>query len=289
MIQSNMKTIRLPKLLTIGWSHILFNHLDAAINHSGPVTLNFEEVDWAAPFGLTAISVVLEKCLNQGKDIYFSPPKNALFKSYLERIGFRYHFLKGEEVEHKKTSVELKRLWGIDPGCSEALVKLISTNFPLSDDAEYEMRIHINELMTNSFDHSKTKFGVYVCAQWYPAKKNLRISFADGGIGIFQSLRGSGKFPEVKNDIEAIRLAIKPGITTRKKQLGGLGLDYIKKYVRSNDGTLTIASGRGKVNFYKNKIENKYEPIGFEGTIVDILVSPKQISGFKKRKKHDLF
>ncbi len=207
----------------------------------------------------------------------------------MERIGFQYHFLKGEEAEHKKTSVELKRLRGVDPGCSEALVNLISANFPLSEDAEYEMRTHINELMTNSFDHSKTKFGFYVCAQWYPAKKNLRISFADGGIGIFQSLRESGKFPDVKSDIGAIRLAIKPGITTRKKQLGGLGLDYIKKYVRNNEGTLTIASGHGKVNFYRNKIENKYEPVAFSGTIVDILVSPKKGSGLKKRQKHDLF
>lgn len=289
MIQNNMKTIRLPKLLTIGWAHILFDRLYDALNHPGPVTFDFEKVDWAAPFGLTAISVVLEKCLDLDKDVYYSPPNNGEFKSYLERIGFQYHFLKGEEIEHKKTSVELKRLHGVDPGCSVALVNLISANFPLSKDAEYEMRTHINELMTNSFDHSKTKFGSYVCAQWYPAKKNLRISFADGGIGIFKSLRESGKFPEVKNDIEAIRLAIKPGITTRKKQLGGFGLDYIKKYVRNNDGTLTIVSGHGKVNFYRNKIENKHEPIGFDGTIVDILVSPKKVSGLNKRQKHDLF
>ena len=86
-----------------------------------------------------------------------------------------------------------------------------------------------------------------------------------------------------------LRLAIKPGITTRKKQLGGLGLDFIKKYVRGNNGTMTIVSGCGKVNFYRNKIENKYESVGFDGTIVDILVSPKKISGLKKRKEHDLF
>ncbi len=284
-----MKTIRFPKLLTIGWSHILLEGLSDALNHLGPVTFDFERVDWAAPFGLTAISVVLEKCLEQGKSVYFSPPKNSKFKSYLERIGFRYHFLKGEQVEHKKTSVELKRLRGVDPGCSEALVNLISANFPLSDDAKYEMRTHINELMTNSFDHSKTNFGFYVCAQWYPAKKNLRISFADGGIGIFQSLRQSGQYPDITNDIDAIRLAIKPGITTREKQLGGLGLDYIKKYVRKNNGTLTIVSGLGKVNFYKDKIENKHEPVQFSGTIVDILVSPKKASELRERKKDYLF
>lgn len=289
MVPNQIKIIRLPKLLTIGWSHIFFDRLSEALGHEGPITFDFERVDWAAPFGLTAIAVVLEKCLDQGKKIYYTPPKNKEFRSYLERIGFQYHFLKGTEVAHKATSVELKRLRGVDPGCSEALVNLIADNFPLSDDAKYEMRTHINELMTNSFDHSKTKFGFYVCAQWYPQMKNLRISFADGGIGIFQSLKESGKFPQVKDDIQAIRLAIKPGITTRKKQLGGLGLDYIRKYVRNNDGTLTIVSGFGKVNFYKNKIENKPEPSRFDGTIVDILVSPRKVLESKKRREHDLF
>lgn len=284
-----MKTIRLPKLLTIGWSRILFDHLSQAVQHDGPITFDFERVEWAAPFGLTAISVTLAKCLEQGKDIYYSAPIKKDLNDYLERIGFRYHFLGGLEVEHKLTSVELKHLRGVDPGCSEAIVELISNNLPLSEDSKYEMRTHINELMTNGFDHSKSKLGCYVCAQWFPAKQNLRISFADGGIGIFQSLRDSGKFPEVQNDVEAIRLAIKPGITTRKKQLGGFGLDYIKKYVRNNNGTLTIISGQAKVNFYRNKIEHKKEPVKFSGTIVDIQVSPKQVPKIKRRSKNDLF
>jgi len=289
MANIHMKIIRLPKLLTIGWSHILFDRLSEALNHPGPTTFDFERVYWAAPFGLTAISVVLEKCLAQGKEVFYSPPQRTEFKSYLERIGFQRHFLKGAEVQHKKTSVELKRLLGVDPGCSEALVELIAANLPLSDDMKYETRTHINELMTNSFDHSKTKFGFYVCAQWYPGKRNLRISFADGGIGIFRSLKDSGKFPKVKNDTEAVRLAVKRGITTRKKQLGGLGLDYIKRYVRNNEGTLTIVSGHAKVNFYEEKIENIFEPVKFDGTIVDILVSPRTTSDLRMRQKYDLF
>lgn len=289
MTDKPMKMIRLPKLLTVGWSHILLACCADATDHDGPVTFDFDKVTWAAPFGLTVISVALAKCLDQGKAVFYVPPANAQVNTYLERIGFRYHFLKGAAVEHKKTSVELKCLRTVDPGCSEAIVELIADNLDLTEDAKYEMRTHINELMTNGFDHSKSKVGCYVCAQWYPAKQNLRISFADGGIGIFQSLRDSGKFPEVQNDADAIRLAIKPGITTRKKQLGGFGLDYIRKYVRNNDGTLSILSGSAKINFYSNKIEHKNEPIGFAGTVVDILVSPSKVAGKTRRSKNDLF
>ena len=284
-----MFILRLPKLLTIGWSQILFAKFSQVLEHHGPVTFDFGEVDWAAPFGLTALSVVIEKCQAQGKDVFFTSPRNELFSSYLNRIAFRPLFQKRDGIKPTKTSMELTRLIGVDPGCSENLVELISNNFPLTEDAKYEMRTHLNELMTNAFDHSKTKLGFFVCAQWYPVKRNLRISFADGGIGIFQSLKSSGAFPRVKNDLEAIRLAVKPGITTRKNQLGGFGMAYIRKYVRNNNGTLTIISGHGKVNFYRNKTENKFEPIKFDGTIVEILISPQKVSGLKEDDKHDLF
>src|SRR5258708_1369151 len=115
-----MKLIRLPKLLTIGWSHILLECCAEALGHAGPVTFDFDKVTWAAPFGLTVISVTLAKCLGQGKSVFYVPPKNTQVSDYLERIGFRYHFLKGAAVEHKATSVELKCLRTVDPGCSEA-------------------------------------------------------------------------------------------------------------------------------------------------------------------------
>ena len=289
MTETIIKIIRLPKLLTIGWSHILFASCADAISHKGPITFDFEKVEWAAPFGLTTISVTLAKCLNQGKLVYYSPPKHTELNSYLERIGFKYHFLSGKAIEHKKTSLELKRLLWVDPGCSAAIVELVAHDFPLSEDAKYEMRTHINELMTNGFDHSKSNVGCYVCAQWYPVTKKLRISFADGGIGVLQSLKDSGDFPSIHTDAAAIRLAVKPGVTTRREHRGGFGLDYIRRYARNNNGTLSIISGHAKVNFYINKIEEKYETISFPGTVVDITISPKDAHEASRSTKDDLF
>lgn len=289
MTEPTIKIIRLPKLLTIAWSHILFACCAEALAHKGPVTFDFENVEWAAPFGLTIISVTLAKCLKSGKSVFYSPPKGDALNTYLDRIGFKYHFLRGKAVEHKKTSVELKQLRWVDPGCSAAIVELVSRDFPLTEDAQYEMRTHINELMTNGFDHGKSPVGCYVCAQWYPVKKNLRISFADGGIGILRSLENSGSFPSIRTDAEAIKLAVKPGITTRTEHRGGFGLDYIKRYVRNNNGTLSITSGHSKVNFCVNKIEAKNEPIGFPGTVVDITISPKDAPKGQRSTKYDLF
>ncbi|MEE9569812.1 MAG: ATP-binding protein [Candidatus Binatia bacterium] len=282
-----MKTIRLPKLLTVGWSNILLTQCDEALAYTGPVTFDLENVKWAAPFGLTVLSVTLAKCLEQGRKVFYSPPTEPGLRKYLNRIGFRYHFLRGGPVRHRQTSLELRCLRGVDPGCSEALVDLISSSFSLSEDARYEMRTHLNELMTNGFDHSESTVGCYVCAQWYPARGNLRISFADGGIGIRSSLNDSGKYGKIKSDDDAIRMAIKPGVTTRKKQLGGFGLDYMRRYVRRNHGTLTMLSGNTKINFYSNKIEHKPQPCSYSGAIVDIKISPRTATPKRERREPD--
>jgi len=284
-----LRVVKLPKLLTVGWSNKLLELCDAAILHDGPTAFDFEKVEWAAPFGLTTVSVSLARCLRKPYPVHFIPPKARRFAEYLERIGFEYHLLKGGAVAHRKTSLELKRLSAADPLVSQLLSDLIGENLRLSEDSVYEMRTHLNELMTNGFDHSGSPVGCFVCAQWYPAKQNLRISFADGGIGIQAALRSSGKYPEVVSDASAIRLAVKRGVTSRKKQIGGFGLDFIRMYVRNNAGTMTILSGDAKVNFYPAKIEVKKNPTPFKGTIVDIRVFPKRSRHPVKRKYDDLF
>lgn len=284
-----IKTFRLPKSLTIAWSQMLLETCSQAVAHDGPVTFDFENVQWVEPFGLTVISIALSKCLHQGKDVFYSPPVNKAANDFLEQIGFRRYFLRENASRSASTSVELKHLLSPDHGYGLAIVKLIANNIDLCRDSQLEMYTQINELMTNVFDHSKSPVGCFICAQFYPKTKLVRFTFADGGIGILNSLKKSRKFPAVKTDVNAIRLAVQPGITTRTTQCGGLGLDFVKKYTRNNKGTLSIISGRGKVNFYMNKIEDKFEDIKFDGTIVDIKISTDVPLNTREDSGNDLF
>src|SRR3989344_5123751 len=185
----------MPRLLIVGWSNSVMSLCNEAIQHPGPVTFDFSRVVWAAPFGLTAISVTLERCIVDRKQLSYVPPDDAKVREYLERIGFDQIFLVGGRgPRHVSTSVELKRLTSVDPGYTDALVELVDSSLRLSRHHKYQMRMHINELMTNAFDHSKSPVGFYACAQWYPSNRNLRISFADGGIGILKALNESGKY-----------------------------------------------------------------------------------------------
>lgn len=289
MPEKPIKTLRLPGNLTIGWSHLLFENCSQAVAHNGPVTFDFENVKWVEPFGLTAVSVALYKCLKQGKDVYYTPPTDPATRGFLDQIGFTHLFLRRAPSSAGSTSVQLNHLLKANPGYGLKIIQLIAANIPLSKDSQHEMLTQINELMTNAFDHSKSPVGCFVCAQFYTKLKLVRFTFADGGIGILRSLKNSGKFPKIKTDIGAILLAIRPGITTRTTRCGGFGLDFVKKYARNNNGTLSIISGHGKANFYTNKTERKYEAIGFDGTIVDVKISTDVPADAKGSSRHDFF
>lgn len=273
------KIIALPRLLTVGWSNKILSLCEEAVEHDGPVTFDFSNVTWAAPFGLTTMSTVLARCLNDKKETLYVPPTDQKVRRYLERIGFDKHFLAGRDPQHISTSVELKKLTGVDPGYTDALVQIMDTYVPLSVRDKFQMKLHINELMTNGFDHSRSPVGCYVCAQWYQQNKNLRISFVDAGIGIRQSLTAVKKYGEFRNDAAAIIKSVEPGVTSRVGKAGGMGLAYIRDYVKQNRGVLTIIGGHSKVNFYYNKTETKEHSCNFQGTIVDIRIKPGQVEG----------
>ena len=150
----------------------------------------------------------------------------------------------------------------------------MDSSIKVSDEDKFKMRLHINELLTNGFDHSGSKTPCYVCAQWYPHKRDIKISVADGGMGILENLNRSGKYGIFTNHAVAIKKATKQGVTTRVNKEGGMGLTYVRKYTIRTGGLLTIISGNAKVNFYSNKMEIKEHASNFEGTIVEIRVRP---------------
>lgn len=127
---------------------------------------------------------------------------------------------------------------------------------------------------TNVFDHSKSESGCFVCAQYYPSKMTIRLCITDFGVGILSNL---GKKYKVANDIDAIKLSVQEGITSRP-QSAGFGLTNIRNFLKVNEGTLTIITGKGKANFYSNKVESYNMSKVFEGTIVNLKINANKES-----------
>lgn len=142
---------------------------------------------------------------------------------------------------------------------SAALTKFITEVTPLlhlePKNAE-PIRYIMSELIRNVLEHALSKYGAIVCAQYYKKSNTVRIGIADTGIGIWKSINQSYN---PKNDMDAIRLALTPGITGTTKREGGTeqnagaGLFFIKSIASVNSDFFVMYSGKAMYKLLKRK------------------------------------
>ena len=118
------------------------------------------------------------------------------------------------------------------------------------------LRYILSELVRNALEHSLSPEGAIVSAQYYSKSNTIRIGIADTGVGIWQTIN---RFHNPKTDLDAIRLALTPGITgTTKKEGGteqnaGAGLFFIKSIATVNKDFFVIYSGNAMYKLLKRK------------------------------------
>lgn len=113
----------------------------------------------------------------------------------------------------------------------------------------------IGELVRNVLEHASTNQGAIVAAQYYKKTNRVSIGICDTGIGIWQSMHKSW-LP--KTDLEAIKLALTPGITGTTRREGGTsdnagaGLFFIKSIAKITRNYFTIYSGSAHYTLLKH-------------------------------------
>lgn len=141
---------------------------------------------------------------------------------------------------------------------SDQLTKFITEMVPLlhlEPEQAQTIGYVVSELVRNVIEHAETKNGALLCAQYYKKSNSIRIGIADTGVGIKATINQSHV---AKNDLEAIQLALWPGITgTTKKEGGteqnaGAGLFFIKAIASVNRDFFVVYSGSGFYKLLKN-------------------------------------
>lgn len=232
-----------PKLSTIAYADTIIKSCVDAQKSKGALTFNFKKTTWMDPFAITLITGTIQCCLQiKQKKITYVPPEDKKIKDYLSQIGFNTFFHLNSKDIHKDTTVELKQLTVLKPLYIESLIILIDSRMSLSQGVKDSLYMSMQEILTNVFDHSKSDNGCFVCAQYYPAKRIIRFCITDFGVGILSNLKE--KYG-VTTAIDAIQLSVKEGVTSRP-QSAGFGLSHIRNFLKVNEGTLTIISGKGK-------------------------------------------
>lgn len=159
----------------------------------------------------------------------------------------------------------------------------------------------VGELVRNVLEHASAESGAFVAAQYYPNQNMVRLGISDTGVGIWKTIHKS--WP-VATDIDAIKLALTPGITGTTRREGGTdvnagaGLFFIKSMAMVARDYFVIYSGTGLYKLTKrdkrtkklprlraNPEDDKHaetnEAPKFPGTLVGIDISLDQTSEFK--------
>lgn len=112
----------------------------------------------------------------------------------------------------------------------------------------------VSELVRNVLEHSGSENGATLCAQYYKKSNSVRIGIADTGAGIKATINRSHA---AASDLEAIRLALTPGITGTTPREGGTaqnagaGLFFIKSIASVNRDFFVLYSGTGLYKLLK--------------------------------------
>jgi len=132
---------------------------------------------------------------------------------------------------------------------SDELSKFITEMVPLLHLEPEQARTigyMISELGRNVIEHAESEYGAFLCAQYYKKSNTIRIGIADTGVGIKATITRSHP---ARTDLEAIKLALWPGITGATSREGGTeqnagaGLFFIKSIASINRDFFVIYSG----------------------------------------------
>jgi len=184
----------------------------------------------------------------------------AKSKHYFERMGL-FKFLKVDSgmgiTEHEPAGrfIPLTQI-----KTSDELTKFIKDMIPLlhlSPNHVEPIGYIVSELVRNVLEHSSSKQGAILCAQFYKKSNTIRLGIVDCGVGIKKTINVSHR---AKTDLEAIRLALIPGITgTTKKEGGtelnaGAGLFFIKSIAEVNRDFFVVYSGNAVYKLLKRDL-----------------------------------
>ncbi len=188
----------------------------------------------------------------------------AKSKHYLERMGLfkLLGITSGIPVtEHESAGRFIPLTQIADP---EQLTRFITDMIPLLhlEPLQVEPIKHIvTELVRNVLEHSQSDQGAILSAQYYKKSNTIKIGIADTGIGIKRTINMSHG---ALNHLNAIQLALTPGITGTTRNEGGTelnagaGLFLTRSIAKVNRDFFIIYSGNAMYKLLKSRSNEKH-------------------------------
>lgn len=108
------------------------------------------------------------------------------------------------------------------------------------------------ELISNAIEHGDSATGAFVAAQTHTGKTTggiPRIEFAvcDNGVGVLDSLRRNPAFAGLADDAQAVRTALRKGVSGAGKHRGNGLYQVIRDTTLRGDVAFTMRSGSAEI------------------------------------------
>lgn len=165
--------------------------------------------------------------------------------------------------------IEITKIQDNSYGLDEKIVKILKSNFYLSDEDSETLIKVFYELVSNITLHAKAKNQGYLYCQRYKNSNTLELIIIDAGVGIKNSLNTA--YPDFTNEI-ALKECIKCAVTDGNGR--GIGLFYITELLKKNKGTFLIFSGNNGmlINAVRTEL---FDIPNWDGTIIKCVFNTK--------------
>jgi hypothetical protein len=214
--------------------------------------LNFKNVQAAFPNVSVPIAGIIENMSLRGISFEF-----YYLTDYLKKLSIKTP-LRVQENKELAQKASLDKIWRFDSADDiyllinsfvDELSQIIVCEKGVLEGFEWS----INEVLDNVLQHSSRSFG-YVMGQVHPKTKHFVFCVYDTGQGIYNSLLSSS-IHKPKNPVEALKLAVKEGVTRDKKIGQGNGLWGLHQIINENTGILNIISNSACYNLTNNEFK----------------------------------
>ncbi len=256
----------------------------------GPVVVNLRPVEFVEPAGLCGLAALLEYLTARSEAVNLALSGRDV-PAYLERMDFFRHFGGRVKTNADLSSLEERRRH--NPGTLQELVNfheegeipgIIERISGILENQGYRLRERVavcstlSEICANAAEHGASSFGAYAAVQAYhhivsgPRRRGeeVLIAIADGGVGVRETLSRNPHYADrISSDNDALRLALKMGVSGTGEVGRGGGLALVAGISGRSGGSLSIRSGTGRITVYNDRRNSRHVPF-FPGTFVRV-------------------
>lgn len=275
-------------VLTLGSLDPAFEAAEAM--DGSPISLDLRQVEFVEPAGLCGLAALLELLTARCEEVSLSLSGRNV-PAYLERMDFFRMF--GDKLHTNVDVSSLEERERHDPGTLQELVnfhseeeipKIIHRISEILENQGYLLRERVaicstlSEICANAAEHGASSFGAYAAVQAYHhivsgsrrRGEEVIVAIADGGVGVRETLSRNPAYAEhTSTDNDAIRHALKMGVSTTGEVGRGGGLTLVAQIAAKNGGSLSIRSGSGRITVYEKRKNSRNVP-PFPGTFVRV-------------------